>query len=199
MSDDWLASSSADPKKRVDWFVRNYWEAIRSDAYRLIENWQDAEDIAQDTFIRVMKVLEDTPDLEVKAPRSWLRSFLRYAFLDFLRRKNKSRKYDFSEVSLEQQLETISQSEWKKLLEELVGDVSESTESNEGVAEIKREIVKLRKERMQRILFLHLFEELTNQEIANELKQPLGTVKSDIHDGKKLLRAALEERMQDER
>ena len=202
MSDDWLGSSPADPKKRVDWFVRNYWVAICRDAYEMAGNWQDAEDIAQDTFIRVMKFLEDEPDIEVMAPRPWLRSFLRFAFLDFLRRKKKSAKYSFSEISLER-LEIMKPSEWQKLFEELVDDVDKSpdimAESNQGVTAIGQEVVKLRKVSMREALYFYLFKGWTYEEIANEQNRRLGTVKWEISVGKELLRTALEKRMQDER
>src|SRR5260370_5110703 len=174
MSDDWLASLSADPENRIDWLVRNYWKWICSEAYRLTGNWHDAEDIAQDAYVRVAKFLEDKPDYEVKAPRPWLSKFLHYAFLDFLRKMGKSAKYGVIEVSLEQ-LETISPSEWQKLLEELVDDVSESTASNERMAEIKREIVKLRKVRMRTALYLNLIQELTYPYVTTEPNHPLVT------------------------
>jgi hypothetical protein len=70
MSDDRLGSSPADPEERIEWFVRNYWEAICRDACELTEHWQDAEDVALDTFIRVAKFLKDEPGVEVRVPSS---------------------------------------------------------------------------------------------------------------------------------
>jgi RNA polymerase sigma factor (sigma-70 family) len=200
MSDDRLGSSPIDPKERVGWLASNYWNTVCRDAYGLIGNWHDAQDIAQDTFVRVMKRLEDEPDLKVEAHRPWLRSFLRYAFLDFLRKKNKAAIYQFTEISLNT-LETMRPTEWQKILEELIDNKNEqpdiAAESKEGIGEIKRDIIKLRKN-MQKILYMKLFAGRTDKEIAEELGQPMGTVKSNISEGKKLLRIALEERMRGE-
>lgn len=63
----------------------------------------------------------------------------------------------------------------------------------ELMADIKEKLNSFSNKECRGVLALHLFNDLSNQEIARKLGIPLGTVKSHLSRGKKILRMYLEE------
>ena len=62
----------------------------------------------------------------------------------------------------------------------------------ELMTDVKEQIAALSNKECRNVMVLHLFSDLSNHEIAKKLGLPLGTVKSHISRGKKILRKFLE-------
>lgn len=124
-----------------------------------------AADIAQETFFKVWKNSNQfKPEFKFK---TWLFSIARNSALDYLKKK---KTYSFSELE-------EGDDSWS----ERVADSAPSLEDIFSRLETKEKvegILSILDPRDREILLLHYTEELTFEEIAKTLNQPLNTVKS---------------------
>lgn len=144
---------------------------------------QDAEEIAQDTFIRAYRALDGYSPDRVRAlvPRPWLRRIALNVF------RNRVRGRRLSLVSFDG-FET--ESEWFGPTTE---EGPEARAERRETRETLRALVLGLAARYRVPLVLRHVEGLSYAEIAQVLGQPVGTVKSDVHRGVGLLRLALAE------
>ncbi len=139
---------------------------------------EDAEDIAQESFIRADHALKNYPAQQVRSLklRSWLLKIALNVFYNRLRRHTLSQiPFDTSEESvlleLEDQAGTPDEEVWKR---------EQRSELEQLVASLP--------ERYRVVINLYYFEDLSYQEIADVLNQPMGTIKAKLHRGIGLLR-----------
>jgi RNA polymerase sigma-70 factor (ECF subfamily) len=158
--------------------VLNFQRRLYAFALRYTGIPQDAEDIAQETFIRAYHALADYPAERVRAMKiqPWL---YKIALHICYRHKSTSRlQYTSLDLSEEQQAS-------------LEGDKSEHPEKiledREEIRELEAMISRL-PEQYRIAISCYYFEELGYREIAEMLNQPIGTVKSNVHRGMQLLR-----------
>jgi RNA polymerase sigma-70 factor (ECF subfamily) len=157
--------------------VLAYQERIYRFALRLAGNSQDAEEIAQDAFVRAYRALKQYPRERVHSLilRPWLYQICLNVFRNHVRRRT------LQVVPLDGDL--------------YAGSDRERPERVAEVAEGNRELANLLAalpERYRAAVVLRHIEELGIAEIATVLKQPEGTVKSNIHRGMQLLRQTVE-------
>ena len=146
---------------------------LRSFAMSFTRNKADAQDLTQETMLKAITYKNYyTPQTNFKA---WVFTIMRNIFINQYRRKVKSRSiFDSSK-----DLETISN---------MVGSKSTPLEYI-STKDIRNKISKLDSE-FKKPFEMH-FEGFKYQEIANELKIPIGTVKSRIFIARKKLMVAL--------
>lgn len=147
--------------------------------YSYVQNEQDALDLIQEIYIKVFKNISM---FDIKMPfHPWIRTIAVNTCLNFKR----SCRYD--SVSLN--LEDIN---GKTLKDELPAkhNTEESVLNNE-LGQIIKESLKYLKPKYRMVLILRYYEELSYEEIAAELEEPLGTVKTDIYRAKNLLKERL--------
>jgi RNA polymerase sigma-70 factor (ECF subfamily) len=166
--------------------VRRYQRPVFSLIYRMVRDRETAEDLAQETFIKVLNAI-DTYRPEHKFS-SWIFKIANNAAIDHLRRREPdvlSLDGAPDAVSVERQEATALQ----------VGDRGESPldelEARELGSHIERAIARLRPEYRACILLRHV-EGRAYEEIAAILDLPLGTVKTYIHRARAELRDILE-------
>ena len=156
-----------------------YGDLVYSTALRVLRDPHLAEDISQEIFIRLWR----KPDSYV-AERgrflTWLISVTRNRAVDEVRARGRRQRH-----------ETASPEEQER---ELPADTANDPALNAQLAE-QRRIVRaalagLPTEQRQ-VIELAFFGGFTQQEIADRLSQPLGTVKTRIRLGMQKLRAAL--------
>lgn len=163
--------------------VRTYQDRLYGFALRLTGSHQDAEESIQDTFVHAYRALQRYPAERVRAlrPRPWLYQIA----LNVVR--NRVRRVTVSRVSVD-------------------GPIGNSLAAN---ADAQPEAIALAVERQQRLaqavlelperyataVVLRHVQGLSYAEVADVLDQPLGTTKSDVHRGLRLLRATLEPAM----
>ncbi|MEO9221362.1 MAG: RNA polymerase sigma factor SigE [Mycobacteriaceae bacterium] len=157
-----------------DEVVRQHADRVYRLAYRLSGNAQDAEDLTQETFIRVFRSLSR---YQPGTFEGWLHRITTNLFLDMVRRRNRVRMealpedYDRvpgDEPSPEQAFSAAHlDSDLQEALDSLAPD-------------------------FRAAVVLCDVEGLSYEEIGATLGVKLGTVRSRIHRGRQALRAALE-------
>jgi len=157
--------------------VREHSARVYRLAYRLTGNPHDAEDLTQEVFVRVFRSLHTyTPD---NFP-GWLHRITTNLFLDKARRRARLRFDVLGEEALER----------------LVGSAPASERSvTDGMfdADIEHALATLPEEFRAAVVLCDV-EGLSYDEIAEALDIKLGTVRSRIHRGRKMLRSALDHR-----
>lgn len=162
--------------------VLDYQQRLYAFALRQTGCAQDAEDIVQEGLIRAYYALGDYPPERVRMLKlqPWLYKIVLHVYYNRLRQ---SRLH----------VVTLDAPEESNVLD-IEDDAREQPEAIFEEAERLRELESLvatLPEQYRVAVSLYYFEELSYREIAELLNQPLGTVKSNLHRGTRLLRAAL--------
>lgn len=165
--------------------VRRYQRPVFSLIYRMVRDREMAEDLAQETFIKVLNAIDSyRPEHKFS---SWIFKIANNAAIDHLRRRDPdllSLNGAPDAVSAERQEATALQ----------VRDVGESPldelEARELGSHIETAIARLRPEYRACIMLRHV-EGRAYEEIAAILDLPLGTVKTYIHRARAELRDSL--------
>ncbi|MEH7114611.1 RNA polymerase sigma factor SigW [Neobacillus niacini] len=161
--------------------VEIYSNSIYQLGYRMLGNRHEAEDIAQEAFIRAyVNIKSFNQDLKFS---TWLFRIATNLCIDRIRKKKPDYYLD-AEVSGTDGLTMYSQLSSDSPLPE---NELESLELQEIV---QKEILKL-PEKYRSVIVLKYIEELSLNEISEILDMPLGTVKTRIHRGREALRQQL--------
>ncbi|GLZ35771.1 RNA polymerase sigma factor SigE [Lentzea sp. NBRC 105346] len=179
-------SSSAEavaPIETVDWTPPSWDEVVREHAdrvyrlaYRLTGNQHDAEDLTQETFIRVFRSLAS---YKPGTFEGWLHRITTNLFLDMARRRSRLRMEGLPEDT--DRLEGDDPTP-EEIWDNTHLDPDLQAALDELPAEFRAAVV------------LCDVEGLSYEEIGATLGVKLGTVRSRIHRGRQALRAALERR-----
>jgi RNA polymerase sigma-70 factor, ECF subfamily len=161
--------------------VEIYKNKVYQLCYRMLGNRHEAEDVAQEAFIRAYVNIH-TYNLNMKFS-SWLYRIATNLSIDRLRKKKPDFYLD-AEVSGTDGLTMYSQLAATEASPE---DTLESLELQETV---QKAILKL-PEKYRSVIVLKYIEELSLQEISEILDLPVGTVKTRIHRGREALRKQL--------
>jgi RNA polymerase sigma-70 factor (ECF subfamily) len=180
-----LAKEGREPAFRE--LVRRYERPVFSLIFRMVRDREMAEDLAQDTFIKVLNNIDRyRPEFKLS---SWLFKIANNVTIDHLRKRQ------LATVSLDgsPHAQTAAEAQATSLDVESKGESAlEAIESRELGNAIELAIGKLRPEYRSCILLRHV-EGRSYEEIAATLDLPLGTVKTYIHRARHELREALED------
>jgi RNA polymerase sigma-70 factor (ECF subfamily) len=165
--------------------IRRYERPVFSLIYRMVRDRELAEDLAQETFIKVLNAIDSyRPEYKFS---SWIFKIANNAAIDQLRR----RSLDTLSLDGSPHAESAEAIEATTLQ---IGDDSESqldeVANRELGAMIEEAIGQLRPEYRNCILLRHV-EGRPYEEIAEILDLPLGTVKTYIHRARNELRILL--------
>lgn len=191
LNDDLLAGPPPTDPELFESEMNPHLDALYRNGLRLTGNANDAEDLLQDTYLRAYRFFyQYQPGTNAKA---WLFRIMNTVFLNDYRRKSR-------------QGETVSYDGledfflYNRLTEDGVtgvgGDRSETENPEKAVLEkldietIQRAIEALPIE-FRDTVALATLEEMSYQEIAETLEIPVGTVRSRLSRGRKLLQRAL--------
>ncbi len=165
--------------------IRRYERPVFSVIYRMVRDRELSEDLAQDTFIKVLNAL-DKYDPSYKFS-SWIFKIAHNTTVDHLRKK----RPDTLSLEGSPHARTQEQAEATSFTAvDTAEDPEHYTESQEIGSEIETAIGTLRPEYREAILLWHV-EGRPYDEIAEIMDLPLGTVKTYIHRGRKELREKL--------
>lgn len=166
--------------------IRRYERPVFSVIYRMVRDREMAEDLAQETFIKVLNAL-DRYDPKYKFS-SWIFKIAHNATLDQLRKKEpETLSLDGSpHASTQEQADATSFT-----AVDTAEDPEQYTQSKELGSEIEAAIERLRPEYRAAIVLWHV-EGRPYDEIAEIMELPLGTVKTYIHRGRNELRGLLQ-------
>ncbi len=164
--------------------VREYQDRLYSFAHRLAGNPQDAEEIAQDAFVRAYRAMKTYPAERIRALS--LKAWLYRITLNVARNRMRVRRHP--SVSLDER-DARGQAAWEP--EDAAENRPDSLfEQGRRRADIATLVAGL-PERYRSALILRYMEGLRLEEVAAVLKQPLGTVKSNVHRAVNALRESL--------
>jgi RNA polymerase sigma-70 factor (ECF subfamily) len=167
--------------------IRRYERPVFSLIYRMVRDRELAEDLSQDTFIKVLNHIDRyRPEFKLS---SWLFKIANNVAIDHLRR----RQLDTISIDGSPHAQTADAVEATRFD---VVDQQESAldemEARELGTAIETAIASLRPEYRSCIMLRHV-EGRSYEEIAATLDLPLGTVKTYIHRARHQLREALDE------
>jgi RNA polymerase sigma-70 factor (ECF subfamily) len=161
-------------------FVESHMRAVYAIGHRMMGNHDDADDIAQETFVRAWQAL-DRYDARF-SPYTWLRTIatrLAVNELEKRRRRQTEGGERFDAAAETRQAATP--------------DPAEELDGREARARVEQALAALPPD-YRAALILRTYEELSYEEIARELEIPIGTVMSRIHRARRMLRERLEGR-----
>lgn len=166
--------------------VRRYERPVYSLIFRMVRNREVSEDLAQDTFIKVLNHIDKyRPEFKLS---SWLFKIANNVAIDHLRKRQ------LDTISIDGSPHALSAAEVEATSFDVVArqeSALEEMEAKELGSAIERAIQKLRPEYRACIMLRHV-EGRSYEEIAATLDLPLGTVKTYIHRARHQLRDALE-------
>ena len=167
--------------------VRQYQDRLYSYALRLTSRPEDAEEVAQDAFVKAYRALATYPAERIRelALPPWLyRITLNTA-------RNRFRGKKLRTVSLDHPIAPGSDEMWEApdSAEKRPDRRYEKRRERQDIAGLMAALP----DRYRSALQLRYVEGLRLEEVATVLKQPLGTVKSNVHRGINALREALSE------
>ena len=161
--------------------VNLYQHKLYQICYRMLGNKQEAEDIAQEAFVRAYINLHSYD--QKRKFSTWLYRIATNLCIDRIRKKKPDYYLD-AEVAGTDGLDMYSQiAADEKLPEDVVAQM-------ELQDRIQYEISRL-PDKFRSVIVLKYIEELSLQEISDILDMPLGTVKTRIHRGREALRKQL--------
>ena len=156
---------------KIEELVNNHQGEIINFHFRFVGNRFDAEDLAQETFVKAYKKLDTLKDSE-KA-KSWLYTIARNTVIDFFR-KNKNKEVALSDA----------------LLENIAGAATVDYQSQAAKSEISRELdrcIDKLVEKDRAIVRLLYYEGFSYKEMAELLHINENTLKSRLHRARKVL------------
>ena len=165
--------------------VRRYERPVFSLIYRMVRDREAAEDLAQDSFVKVLNHIDRyNPEFKFS---SWIFKIANNVAIDHLRRRQPQT------VSMDGSPHATSASEIEASSFEIAADQEnalQELEAREIGSAIERAIARLRPEYRACIMLRHI-EDRSYEEIATTLDLPLGTVKTYIHRARNELRVLL--------
>lgn len=158
--------------------VARYQGHVYGLAYSLVSNWSDAQDIAQEAFIRAYSNLEQLRDPARFA--AWLRRVTFSVAMNWIKAYHPEL---FRQLGSPEDVEHLG-------IPDFAPGPAEEVEKRELAAAVMQAVASLPSKYRVPLTMFHL-DGLSYQKVADFLDIPLGTVKSLIHHAKQQLRPAL--------
>lgn len=161
------------------YLLDHYWNEVYGFMLKRTENETDAEDIAIETFSKAFdKIATYNPEFQFN---TWLIAIAKNVHIDMLRKKKSTL---FVEITDEEDHQAYN-----------IADTSPSIEDSliteQNLSRLLRFIKEL-KPHYQEVIQLRYFQEMSYQEIAEQLGEPLSNVKIKLLRAKKLLAEIIE-------
>jgi RNA polymerase sigma factor (sigma-70 family) len=158
--------------------MSRYREPIYFMLLKMVNNKDDADDLTVEAFGKAFRRLEQyTPQF---AFSTWLFKIATNNCIDFIRKKR------IRAVSIDAGFQTDDGDVIEISVKDSVMDPAEALQKEERIRKM-REIVDKLKPRYRRLVELRYFDEKAYEEIAEELKLPLGTVKAQLFRAREFL------------
>lgn len=163
-------------EKAFSSLLNRYRDSIYFMLLKMVNNSSDAEDLTIEAFGKAFRNLDlFTPEF---AFSTWLFKIATNNCIDFIRKKQVSpTRID----QLQDDLENITVNIQSDLPD------PEETLINDQKITVLRDIVNQLKPRYRKLIELRYYKEYSYEEIASELKLPIGTVKAQLYRAKSLL------------
>jgi RNA polymerase sigma-70 factor (ECF subfamily) len=168
---------AADPDGAFATFLAHHQDLVYGIAWRMTRGAADAEDLAQDAFVNAYRALRGYPADRIRAlrPRAWMATIVTNAG------RNRTRRRRVPDVVMD---DAVTES----LVETGPGPEA-LTQRREATLAWRARLDALPRRYRDAVALRHV-EGLSYPEVAEALERPIGTVKSDVHRGVRLLRDA---------
>lgn len=182
---DRIAARSAGGAREADGEValRELYDLTSSRLYgvalRVVTNREWAEDVLQETYLNIWRIAGDYR-ATLSPPLAWMGVIVRSRALDFLRRRGSERADAAVELN-----DAISETVAGESPDPL--DTSQASEQAWALHECLRKL----EARQREVVSLAYLRDLSHGELAEQLKLPLGTVKTWIRRGIEQLRGCM--------
>jgi RNA polymerase sigma-70 factor (ECF subfamily) len=163
-------------EKAFSSLLNRYRDSIYFMLLKMVNNSSDAEDLTIEAFGKAFRSLDSfTPDF---AFSTWLFKIATNNCIDFIRKKQ------ISPAPIDQ-----LQDDMEHLTVNIQSDLPDPEETliNDQKIAVLRDIVNQLKPRYRNLIELRYYKEYSYEEIAAELKLPIGTVKAQLYRAKSLL------------
>ncbi len=172
-----VAKSQKGDKAAFEKLVRLYSKYVYTNAFFILRDSHDAEDVSQEVFVKVFLSIKNFRGLS--SFKTWLRKLTVNTCIDKLRIKSKTIDKKISLENLEEGYEVV--------FTDLNHNIERNFFSREAVKEVLDIIVNL--EESYRVpLILRDLQDYSYREIAILIKKPIGTVKTNIHRARKIIK-----------
>lgn len=163
--------------------VRRYQRPVFSVLMRVVKRAEDAEDLTQETFVRMFRAL-DRYDLE-RPFTAWLFTIATRLGIDHLRRRKvQTVSLTWSEPGSSGEERTMDVEDPGLLPDEIASHAEEEKNAQDLIDSLP--------EHYRIVVVLRHQQDLSYEEIAEALGLPLGTVKARIHRARALLKDRIE-------
>ncbi|MBN6187539.1 RNA polymerase sigma factor SigW [Aneurinibacillus sp. BA2021] len=158
-----------------------YKDKVYHVSYRMLGNRQEAEDVAQETFLRVYANL-DNYDPQYKFS-TWIYRIASNLSIDTLRKRKKN-------LSIDAEISGTEGVDWHDRLADTSKGPEEEVLTDELQEEVQGAIMGL-SPKYRAVMLLRYIEDLSLQEISEAVQLPISTIKTRIHRGREALRKKL--------
>jgi len=162
--------------------VELYKDKIYHLGYRMLNQKQEAEDIVQETFLRVYMNLERYDENQKFS--TWIYRIATNLCIDRLRKRKPS-------YSIDAEVTDGETTDWHALLASKDAGPDEELILSETQTNI-REAIQTLPEKYKAVVVLRYLHDMSLQEIADVLNMPVTTIKTRVHRGREFLRKKLE-------
>ena len=177
-------------QKRFQRMVQPHLQAMHGFAWRLTGNSQDAEDLVQDVVVKLYPRLDELESVDQLRP--WLNRVLYRQFIDGLRKKSRQADQPVSDL-----MDADSQSDWLDSLEADDHSPELALRQAQLGPILDKALARLSPDQ-RTLLLLHDVDGWRQEDVAEVLGVPVGTVKSRLHRCRANLRKFLQECMEPE-
>jgi RNA polymerase sigma factor (sigma-70 family) len=172
-----LAKEKGDEKAYAE-LMQRYKKPVYHMILKMVRNVDDAEDLTIEAFAKAFRNLKKfNPEFTFS---TWLFRIATNNCIDFIRKK----KLDTMSISNSFKEEGIESADMD--IKDINLDPQEEAIKSQKVEIIQTIVTKL-PPKYQTLVKLRYFEELSYEEIAEEIEAPLGTVKAQLHRARELL------------
>lgn len=165
--------------------VKQYQAQIYQHALYLLNNPDDAKDVTQETFI---KAWNSNAELRLETVQSWLLKCANNLCIDLLRRRRFQVPLTTGNT---EEIETLVHHQHEDMASDSSNPSPEELYIRQERQQLIRQAIAQLPVHFRTVVIMREINELSFEEIAETLKQPVGTVKSNMFRAKKKLRDIL--------
>jgi RNA polymerase sigma-70 factor (ECF subfamily) len=175
-----VEKSKKGDKVAFEQLVRLYSKYVYTNAFFILRDSHEAEDVSQEVFVKVYLSIKNFRGLS--SFKTWIRKLTVNTCIDKLRVKSKSLDKKISLESFEDNYEIV--------FTKLDHNIEKNFITRETVKEVLGIIVEM--DETYRIpLILRDLQDYSYIEISDLIKKPIGTVKTNIHRARKIIKEKL--------
>jgi len=179
-----FAAQARSDRAEFDSLVRRHHRQAYNIAYRMSGSHADAEDLTQEAFLRAYRFFDRyNRDMPFE---NWLYRIICNVFVDHIRKRPKARL-----LSLDQSLASEGEGEIRLEIPDLSSDPATLIDASQLDEPLQRALGTLPPDFRQAVILADV-EGLSYEDIAEAMGCSLGTVRSRLHRGRKLLRCRLQ-------